>query len=153
MSQTDLNRRDFQRLAIAALSGLTLGCESGVEKAYAPASATGQVDKNLDVEQLVMTEPHVCRGLNSCKNLGRSKENECAGQGTCASIANHDCGTNNECKGQGGCGETPGMNSCKGQGKCSIPLMEEAWGTARKAFETAMKKHEKPFGSAPAKKK
>lgn len=150
MSQTDLNRREFQALAIAALGGLALGCQGG-SAPDAPAAKTSP-DEKLDIEQLVMTEPHVCRGLNSCKGLGRSKENECAGQGTCASMANHDCGTHNECKGQGGCGETPGMNACKGQGKCSIPLMEDAWDLARKSFESAMKKHDKPFGKAPSKK-
>ena len=104
-----------------------------------------------DAEQLILDEPHVCRGLNSCKGLGKGGENACAGQGACASVADHACGTQNECKGQGGCGELPGMNACKGQGACHVPLMDEIWPKARAAFEAAMKKSGKDVGAAPAK--
>ena len=161
MTQPGMDRREFHQLSLAALCGVvagaSLGCNNGggaPAKAPAPAApvagAPGQISLTSEAEALIMDEPHTCRGLNSCKGLGRDKENSCAGQGTCASIADAVCGGHNECKGQGGCGENPGMNSCKGQGGCHIPLMASAWDTARAAFETAMKKNGKEFGSAPA---
>jgi hypothetical protein len=162
MNTPGMDRREFHQLAIAALGGVVagtaIGCNSGgggtPPKKAAPAEvASTSVTLSAAAEALIMDEPHTCRGLNSCKGNGRSKENDCAGQGTCASIANSTCGGHNECKGQGGCGADPGMNDCKGQGGCHIPLMETAWETARTAFESAMKKHGTAFGTAPPKKK
>lgn len=158
MSHQGLDRRDFHKLTLAALGGMmagtTIGCGGGANPGGAtqvtPAAGTGTATELTEAEKLIIDEPHVCRGLNSCKGLGRSKDNDCAGLGTCASMADASCGGNNECKGQGGCGELPGMNSCKGKGACHIPLMEHAWDTARTAFETAMKKSGKKFGPAPA---
>lgn len=157
-----LDRRDFHKLTLAALSGLlagTTGCgkppatEPG---ATAPVPAEPSESPALGValseaEQLLLDEPHVCRGLNTCKGLGRSQDNACAGQGTCASVADHACAGQNECKGQGGCGTNPGMNACKGQGGCHVPLMDEIWTKARSAFEAAMQKAGKTVGPAPAK--
>lgn len=159
MPDKGLDRRDFHKLTVAALSGMvagtTLGCVNGpAGKDSTTAPTTSAAAESLsEAEKLIIDEPHTCRGLNSCKNLGRSKDNACAGQGTCASIADSTCGGNNECKGQGGCGDLPGMNSCKGKGGCHIPLMDEAWKTARTAFENAMKKSGKSVGAAPAKAK
>lgn len=160
MQDNGLDRREFHKLTAAALGGMiagtTLGCS---EKASVPQQAPGSSSTTAasatlsDAEKLIIDEPHTCRGLNSCKNLGRSKENACAGQGTCASIADATCGGNNQCKGQGGCGEVPGMNSCKGEGGCHIPLMDSAWTKARTAFEGVMKKSGKTFGAAPEKAK
>lgn len=161
MQDNGLDRRDFHKLTVAALSGLvagtTLGCTGGgppaVKDSTSSSTSTAAIETLSEAEQLIVDEPHTCRGLNSCKNLGRSKDNACAGQGTCASIADSSCGGNNECKGQGGCGDLPGMNSCKGKGGCHIPLMDEAWKNARTAFEGAMKKSGKSVGAAPAKAK
>jgi len=161
MQDNGLARRDFHRLTLAAfggvLTGAAVGCGGGTPPTTpAPSTsgtAPGEAASLSEAEKLIIDEPHTCRGLNSCKNLGRSKENACAGQGTCASIADAACAGNNACKGQGGCGELPGMNSCKGEGGCHIPLMEEAWKKARTAFETAMKKSAKEFGAAPEKAK
>jgi len=169
MSDQGLDRRDFHKLTVAALGGMIAGTAVGCGSPQAPRTAqTSETTTNSakqpepvveaggtlsDVEKLIIDEPHTCRGLNSCKGLGRSKDNACAGQGTCASIADAACSGNNECKGQGGCGELPGMNSCKGEGGCHIPLMDGAWKKARKTFETAMKKSGKKFGDAPAKAK
>ena len=161
MNPKGLDRREFHQLTLAALSGVVagtaIGCNNGGNSAATPAQtaksdapAADQMVLSASAEEYIMDEPHTCRGLNSCKGLGRSKENACAGQGTCASIADASCGGHNECKGQGGCGALPGMNDCKGQGGCHIPLMEGAWQTARAAFEMAMKKHGKQFGAAPA---
>lgn len=165
MNPNGIDRREFHQLTFAALSGViagsAVGCNNEVKAppakttdsspaTTAPASGTVTLTESQETE--IMNEPHTCRGLNSCKGKGRDKENACAGQGTCASIADAVCGGHNECKGQGGCGSNPGMNDCKGQGGCHIPLMASAWETARAAFETAMKKHEKAFGPAPAKK-
>ena len=161
MNPARLDRREFHQLTLAALggavAGASLGCNSGGSSGTAtPKAATGgakpAVQLSEAAETLIMDEPHTCRGLNSCKGNGRDKENACAGQGTCASIADATCGGNNDCKGQGGCGANPGMNDCKGHGGCHIPLMDSAWETARAAFETAMTKNGKTFGAAPAKK-
>lgn len=160
-----MDRREFHMLTLAALTGAIAGVSVGCNDAgKSPVKPTGAVETptaatagtftlSAEAEALIMDEPHTCRGLNSCKGLGRDKENACAGQGTCASIADATCGGHNDCKGQGGCGENPGMNSCKGQGGCHVPLMAGAWQTARTAFETAMKKNEKTFGDAPPKPK
>jgi hypothetical protein len=150
-----LDRRDFHKLSLAALGGVLAGAAAGCGGAAPPSGPSGppavSTNEQTYVEQLLTDEPHVCRGLNTCKGLGRSKENECAGLGTCATMADASCGGNNACQGQGGCGELPGMNSCKGKGGCHIPLMDQAWDKARESFEAAMKKSGKKFGPAPAK--
>lgn len=161
MQNHGLDRRDFHKLTLAALGGMlagtTVGCGGGAPPGgatpAAPVVTTTSSTDLTDVEKLIIDEPHVCRGLNSCKSLGRGKENDCAGLGTCASMADASCGGNNACKGQGGCGELPGMNSCEGKGACHIPLMDKQWEQARAAFEAAMKKSGKKIGAAPAKAK
>jgi len=164
MNHSGMDRREFHQLTFAALSGViagaAVGCNNGgtgtPAKPLTPlpvvTTPPAQVSLSEAAEILILDEPHTCRGLNSCKETGRSKDNACAGQGTCASVADSTCGGHNDCKGQGGCGTDPGMNDCKGKGGCHIPLMESAWDTARAAFETAMKKHGKEFGQPPAKK-
>lgn len=166
MSGSDLDRREFHRLTMAAfggvLAGAAVGCNNGGGNAPAakPAGAptAGTKPAAADAPKLALTDKqvelltddvHTCRGLNACKAKGRSKENECAGQGSCASVADHDCGTLNECATQGGCGSTAGINECKGKGGCHIPLMDDAWKQARTAFEVAMKKVGKDVGAAP----
>lgn len=157
MQDNGLDRREFHRLTVAALSGMVAGTAIGCGAPPASKGTTsepgGAAVALTDAEKLIIDEPHTCRGLNSCKNLGRSKDNACAGQGTCASIGDSTCGGNNKCKGQGGCGELPGMNSCAEKGGCHIPLMDEVWPKARSAFEKAMKKSGKTFGAAPEKAK
>ena len=161
MQNNGLDRRDFHKLTLAAfggmLAGTTVGCGGGAAPGGATPAAPGVAKTSAteltEVEKLIIDEPHVCRGLNSCKGLGRGKDNDCAGLGTCASMADASCGGNNACKGQGGCGELPGMNSCEGKGACHIPLMDKQWEQARAAFETAMKKSGKKIGAAPAKAK
>ena len=96
-----------------------------------------------------MADVHVCRGLNACKGKGAGGENECAGQGACATAEHHHCHFQNACKGQGGCGETAGMNECKGKGECAVPLMEKTWTEARARFEEKMQSAGKEVGAAP----
>lgn len=164
MNPADFDRRDFHKLSLAAFSGALTGAMAGCAKqppaavpapgsaAAAPgetpaaAPATNLTDKQVE---LLTDEKHACRGLNACKGLGRSKDNDCAGQGTCASVADSACGGQNECATLGGCGETAGLNDCKGTGGCHIPLMAGAWDKARAAFEVAMKKKSKDVGVAP----
>jgi predicted small lipoprotein YifL len=162
----DLDRREFHKFTAAALGGLLAGTAAGcggkgpVPQAASPAGQPEPLRLGEPAEialtdkqvELLTDEIHACRGLNICKGLGRSKDNDCAGQGTCASVADSTCGGNNECATLGGCGETAGLNDCKGQGGCHIPLMDEAWTKARAAFEAAMKKTGKEFGPAPARK-
>lgn len=167
MKRMDLNRRDFNKLTMAAFGGLlagtAAGCGSGEPEAN-PAPETGAADGAGETDGAepaggepvaetgnpLLSEPHVCRGLNTCKNKGASGENACAGQGTCATAVAHSCHYENACRGQGGCGEKPGQNACKGMGECAVPLGESAWEKARSAFEQAMKEAGKEVGPAPS---
>jgi len=139
-----MNRRDFNKLAAAALGGLAIGADR-IQAEDKP--------KKKDVEKpLLLQEPNVCRGLNpSCKAEYMGKENECAGQAFGPSAKAHECKGHNDCAGLGGCGEKPGENKCKGMGSCAVPLKDAAWTKARKNFEVAMKKADKKFGPAPKK--
>jgi hypothetical protein len=157
MNDNTLNRRDLCRLAFAALGGLTAGALAGCDgaKTSSPAPDTGagkKKDVADDTTPRLLQDPHVCRGINTCKNKGKPKTtNECAGQAHCATVAAHDCNGMNECKGQGGCGKSPGENECKGKGACEVPLSEKTWPIARKRFEELMTKAGKKFGDAPPK--
>lgn len=172
MENSELNRRDFHRLSMAAFGGALAGSVVGCAPAAAPPAgapaakpaATGgegsapSAEAGADTAALensvaaVGVEKHLCRGLNACKNQGESGENACAGQGTCATLEHHTCGGENACKGQGGCGKNAVENECKGKGGCHVPLMDEVWDKARKIFEAKMKKAGTPVGAAPAKK-
>ncbi len=153
MNEPILNRRALHRLALAAFGGLAagvVGCTGGQTPTSAPAS---NKDKDADATPRLLQDPHVCRGINTCKNKGKKgTTNDCAGQAHCATVAAHDCNGMNDCKGQGGCGETPGQNECKGKGGCEVPLSDKTWPKARKRFEELMAKAGKKFGDAPAKK-
>ncbi len=160
MKDRTLNRRELCRLAVAALGGLAagtlVGCGGGKSP---PAAETNKKDKDkkdtqvADATPRLLEDPHVCRGINTCKNKGKkSTTNECAGQAHCATVTAHDCNGMNACKGQGGCGEHPGENECKGKGGCEVPLSDKTWPKARKRFEELMTKAGKKFGDAPAKK-
>ena len=131
MKRKELSRRDFTKLTTAAFGGMVagsmVGCGDGGGTDVAEAPTTDA--------SLLLQEPHVCRGLNACNNKGAGGENACAGQGTCATVAKHECAGSNDCKGQGGCKETAGQNACKGKGECAVPLGEDAWKKARGAFE------------------
>ena len=93
---------------------------------------------------------HACMGLNSCKNQGRTQDNDCAGQGYCSTalsynfakpeqpgISDHTCHVLNDCKGQGGCGlygtgeeqNNPGANDCAVLGSCATPINAERFST------------------------
>ncbi|MBW3540810.1 MAG: hypothetical protein KY476_11105 [Planctomycetes bacterium] len=168
MSRTELTRRDFHRLTAAAMGGLVagslIGCGGDDKGEEAPGGRTGTAGEGGDAKvsrgtsgaadakydvSLLLEEPHVCRGLNTCKGQATGGENECAGTGACATAEHHDCHGQNECKGQGGCGDYPGQNTCKGKGECSVPLMEGTWAKARAAFEKAMQGQGKEVGAAP----
>ena len=79
----------------------------------------------------ITKELHVCMGLNSCKSLGYSGKNDCAGKGDCSTAKGHPCHTLNSCKGQGACGIFgtteefchPGENDCRFQGSCGVPIL------------------------------
>lgn len=133
-----LSRRDFGKYTSAAVGGLILGSSLMANAA----------DAKLDPAN-ILTDPHICRGLNACKGKGKGKDNDCAGMGNCATVESHSCKGDNGCKGQGGCGDHPGENTCKGQGACETPLTAKTWKKARKTFEAEMKKAKKTFGDAP----
>ena len=154
MNQTNFTRRDICRLALAALGGLTTGALVGCggTKTEPPADKDKK-GKEADASPLLLQDPHVCRGINTCKNKGKKgTTNECAGQAHCATAKAHDCNGMNDCKGMGGCGENPGQNECKGKGGCEVPLSDKTWPKARKRFEELMTKAGKKFGDAPPKK-
>jgi hypothetical protein len=158
MNDRHFNRRELNRLALAALGGLAagaVGCSGGGSATRSPDATDKDKkggDKEADLPRLLQ-DPHVCRGINTCKNKGKaSTTNECAGQAHCATVKAHDCNGMNACKGQGGCGEHPGENECKGKGGCEVPLSDKTWPKARKRFEELMAKASKKFGDAPPKK-
>jgi hypothetical protein len=147
MEPSKLDRRQFHQLASAALGGLVAG-----------AGLAGADDKKGDAKPKdpkknpLLQEPHVCRGLNTCKGKGKGGKNDCAGMGICATAKEHTCGGDNACRGLGGCGKNPGENDCKGKGACAVPLHDGAWAKARKRFEEVMAKEGKKVGPAPKKK-
>jgi len=146
------NRREIFRLAIAALGGLVTGAVVGCGSSTKPVASTSADKKDGETTPRLLQDPHVCRGINTCKNKGKSgTTNECAGQAQCATVKAHDCNGMNDCKGQGGCGEHPGENECKGKGGCEVPLSDKTWPKARKRFEELMAKAGKKFGDAHAK--
>jgi hypothetical protein len=154
-----MNRRDWNRLAVATLGGLLTGVLAGCGGDKTPAKDKegdkGNKDKDASAAATprLLQDPHVCRGINTCKNKGKpGTMNECAGQASCATVPAHDCQGMNECKGQGGCGNNPGENACKEKGGCAVPLSDKTWPKARKRFEELMTKAGKKFGDAPAKK-
>jgi hypothetical protein len=146
MEPADLNRREFSKLAVAAIGGLVAGLSVG------PAEAKKKPKKKNPKKPLLLQEPHICRGLNpTCKGKVKGKTHDCAGMSHGPTVKEHACKGHNACAGEGGCGEHPGENACKGEGGCAVPLKEKAWTKARKNFEVAMKKAKKKFGDAPKK--
>jgi hypothetical protein len=151
MTDPKLTRRQLTRLALAALGGLAAGC--GGVKPTPESPPTRKDGDGAAAGPSILSDPHVCRGINTCKNKGKKNTtNECAGQAHCATAAAHDCNGQNACRGQGGCGEHPGENECKGKGACEVPLSDKTWPKARAKFEEVMKAAGKTFGPAPAKK-
>jgi hypothetical protein len=144
MRPSDLNRRDFNRLALAALGGLMAGADA------AQAQGQEKEDKKTSKKNPLLLEPHICRGLNTCKQKDKTGKNNCAGMGACHTVKAHSCSGENACRGQGGCGAKPGENNCKGMGDCAVPLHKPAWTKARARFEELMKKEGKKVGPAPA---
>ena len=136
--QSSSRRAFLNTLAIGSLAGVVAG---------STAFSDDEEKKDLPI---ILQDPNVCRGLNTCKGKGKG-DHECAGQASCATAGPHSCAGENECKGHGGCGEIPGQNECRGQGKCAVPLKDKAWKAAREAFEKAAKEHGIEVGPAPAK--
>lgn len=153
MTDSDLKRRDFSKLTLAALGGLVsgtaIGCSGDADTSAPPTSGDHDASTpDHDAGDSQAVAAHACRGLNDCK----SADNDCRGQGSCATKAwHHGCAGQNECKGQGGCGETALKNECKGQGECAVPLMDNVWEPAREEMEAKWKAADQAFGAAPAK--
>jgi hypothetical protein len=136
MKMDDVSRRDFGKLTLAAFGGVLAGSLLTGRTLWAEEKA-GAADK------------HLCCGLNACKGEGAGGKNDCAGQGSCATVQAHSCSGMNDCKGLGG-GDNPAVNDCKGKGGCNVPLAGDGWKKARANFEASMKKAGKKLGAAPA---
>ena len=87
MNGTTLNRRDVTRLALAALGGLVTGALVGcggnpTTEGKTPADTgkgTAQGTGSGEKLSRLLEDPHVCRGINTCKNKGKKgTANECA---------------------------------------------------------------------------
>src|SRR5260370_31632125 len=138
-----MNRRAFHRLAAAALGGIVAG--AGLTEAAdkdKPEKDKPEKDKGpKDAKKpALLQEPHVCRGLNTCKTKGKGGKNDCAGQGECATAKAHTCGGENDCRGLGGCGEMPRENDRKGKGKGHGAPDNHASPQARKRVRAEMQK-------------
>jgi len=135
MRPTALKRRDLHKLTAAAFGGLLAG-GGGVVAAQEQEEQEQEEKPKLQVDpSLLLQEPHVCRGLNSCEAKGKGEQNACMGQSACAVVKEHSCDGKNDCKAQGGCGGYPGQNTCKGKGHCAVPLKKATWAIARKQLE------------------
>ncbi len=139
-AQIDLNgvefcRRAFAKLTVAALAGLAAGSHA----------VAAQNDRTA-VRDPLLSDPHICRGLNTCRGKDVTGRNQCAGTGTCATARYHPCKGHNDCRGQGGCGDAPGVNECRGWGACDVPLKPRVWSVARQHFEKVMKQQRRRFG-------
>jgi hypothetical protein len=137
----DLSRRDFAKLTLSALAGLSAG--------MGPAAAALAQGNRRRVVNPLLTDPHICRGLNTCKGKGVDRRNKCAGTGACATASYHVCKGHNDCRGQGGCGSEPGENQCRGWGACDVPLRPNVWVLARKRYEQLMVQGKRTFGVPP----
>ena len=150
MEGMNLDRRAFTRLAAAALGGLLAGQALGrADDKKAP------IPKKDPNRPMFLQEPHICRGLNTCKGKGQGGGNDCAGMGNCAAAPAHVCAGDNDCAGLDGCGgdaPVPGENKCKGLGQGSVPIFDrKIWELARGRFEAQMTKAGRKFGPAPEK--
>ena len=116
-SRLDFTRRDFHKLTMAAFGGVV----SGLSVSRSAVAFGGD-------ESLLLKEPHVCCGLNTCKGHGASGDNECAGMGDCASVEHHSCKGEEGCSGQGGCGAKPGGEWLQGPGELCGPPEGRSWG-------------------------
>jgi len=146
MTDKQVSRRNFSKLATAAVGGI-LVASRGVGAQEKEGSDTKKAAFPVDAA-LLLQDPNVCRGLNSCEAKGKG-DHKCAGQSACSTVAKHSCNGMNECKGQGGCGQYPGQNTCKEHGHCAVPLSKETWSIARKQFEQLMKDTGQKIGAAP----
>lgn len=144
MAARNVSRRDFSKLATVAVGGMIAGSRAAMGQ-------DAKKDEGFPVDpKLLLEDPNVCRGLNSCDGKGKG-DHACAGQSACSTVEAHSCNGMNECKGRGGCGGYPGQNACKEQGHCAVPLSKESWSLARKQFEHLMRGMDKDFGKAPRK--
>jgi hypothetical protein len=134
----DFSRRDFAKLTLAALAGFS---------AASPVIAA-EIQRST-VKDPLLSDPHICRGLNTCRGKDFTGHNQCAGTGTCATARYHPCKGHNDCRGQGGCGDVPGLNECRGWGACDVPLKPRVWVVARQRFEKVMKQQRRRFGVPP----
>ncbi|GAB5447395.1 ferritin-like domain-containing protein [Gymnodinialimonas sp.] len=130
-----------------AAAGATIDASHPIYQGTQKFPETPPTDAKLDAAAGVGNwVRHACMGLNSCKNQGRTLNNDCAAQGWCATslgynpsnpavplVSDHTCHVKNNCQGQGGCGlygtedelNEPGGNACQTMGSCATPINAE----------------------------
>lgn len=132
-----------------ALPGEPVPTDNPYEKANAPKFTFAETEAGKKGLPRVLPDYlplHACMGLNSCKGSDRygltgpngTDPNDCAGQGYCATTADHTCHTQNDCANQGGCGlygsgeemNHPAKNECRSMGSCATPINAERFTTS-----------------------
>jgi len=90
-NQSDLSRREFWKTRIGRPGGT-------IHRGCWPSDCRRQKggEKNP-----LLSDPHVCRGLNTCKAKGAGKKNSCAGTGQCATAAKHAAARRMSARGRG----------------------------------------------------
>ena len=143
MSNSEFNRRQLQRLTLAAFGGMMAGASV--------AQAKDEVPKKDKDKNPLLGEPHVCRGLNVCKALGVDKKNACAVRAFRHGESAHVSHAQRMSR-PGRLRRAPRRELLQSPRRM-VPLMDKTWDKARKRFEELMKKDKKEFGEAPPKKK
>lgn len=148
MTDKNEKRRNFAKLTLVALGGITAGVAFTGCSDQSPISSTTAASTTTSLATTPAADLHACKGLNGCKSEGAGSLNSCAGQGGCASTAaHHECKGHNACKGQGG-GEMAGMNACKGQGGCAVPIKDEmVWKKAARLSNPKCRRRESRLAS------
>ena len=155
-----LNRRDLNRLALAALGGLVTGALAGCGGKHADRGQgpTGRTRTRQDKDAGAETTPAAAGparlpGHQHLQEQGQEGHDQRVRRpGPLRDRGRSRLQRHERCKGQGGCGEHPGENECKGKGGCEVPLSDKTWPKARKRFEELMTKAGKKFGDRPRRK-
>src|SRR4029077_14327539 len=93
------NRQNSYKLSMAALGSMLAGASMAGADDKKSSSSDDKPKAKDPKKPALLQEPHICRGLNTCKGKGKGGKNDCAGQGNCATAKAHSCGGENDCRG------------------------------------------------------